>query len=142
MPIPSDQLPIGEGRDKDGNRGASFFVSRTTIEALEQYGPEWKYEDARFIPEAILQPDAIFEGLKRPGQEKSLCYSVRPTHDPDDETETQTLPRYGYVFLVFARSCVGGYEAFDWEWREEDSESPGLPIGHETDFERYTWLKT
>lgn len=56
MQIPSDQLPVGEGRDKDGNRGVSFFVSR--------------------------------------------------------------------------------------EWREEDSKSPGLPIGHETDFERRTWLKT
>jgi hypothetical protein len=142
MPIPIDQIPIGEGLYPDGKPGASFFISRAELDLLERDGPEWKLEDARFIPETVGQPDAIFEGLLRPGQEKSLCYSVRPTHDPENEDENQSLPRYGFAFLTFARLGLGGYVVFDWEWREEDVEAPGHPSGWRIDFERRTWQKT
>jgi hypothetical protein len=142
MPIPFDQIPVGEGLDQDGKPGANFFISRAELDLLEREGPEWKLEDARFIIETVGQPDAIFEGLKRPGQEKSLCYSVRPTHDPDIEEKDQPLPRYGFAFLAFARLGVGGYVVFDWEWRKEDPEGPGQPAGWENDFERRRWHKT
>jgi hypothetical protein len=142
MAIPNDQVPMGDGLDPTGAPGASFFVSRTELETLERNGPEWKLEDARFILEAIRSPDAIFEGLLRPGQESGLCYSVRPTHDPECDDEYQNLPRFGFVFLVFARPAVGGYIAFDWEWRQEDGDVPGHPAFWQTDFERRTWLRT
>ena len=142
MPIPIDQIPIGEGLDPEGKRGATFFVSRAELDILERDGPEWKLEDARFIPETVQQPDAIFEGLKRPGHEKSLCYSVRPARDPENEEENQPLPRYGFAFLAFARSGAGGFVVFDWEWREEDGDAPGHPVGWATDFERRTWHRT
>src|SRR3979409_2488617 len=103
MPIPSDQLPIGEGLFPDGKDGASFFMDRTELDIIEQDGPEWKLEDARFIKEAIKEPDAIFKGLKRPGQEEGLAYSVRPTHDPEDDEPNPIPPRFGFVFVVFAR---------------------------------------
>ena len=135
MPIPSDQIPIGEGLDPSGNSGATFFISQAVLDVLQRDGPEWKLDEARFIPETVKHPDAIFRGLLRPGQEESLCYSVRPTHDPDDE-ENPALPRYGFAFLIFARSGIGGYVVFDWEWREEDADAPGHPSGWGSDFER------
>jgi hypothetical protein len=46
------------------------------------------------------------------------------------------------VFVAFARTAIGGYVVFDWEWREEDADAPGHPVGWEIDFERRTWLKT
>ena len=141
MAIPSNQLPIGEGLHPDGTGGATFFVDRAELDVLEHDGPEWKLEDARFIKEAVADPDAIFQGLKRTGQEDGLAYSVRPTHDPDDEVPNPIPPRFGYVFLAFARSGIGGYVVFDWEWREE-ADLPGHPVGWETDFERRTWFKT
>jgi hypothetical protein len=140
MPLPADQLPIGEGRDPSGQPGAMFYVDRAELDIIEQDGPDWKLDDARFIAEAVAEPDAIFEGLQRPGQEKSLCYAVRPTHDPDQESES--LPRYGFVFLVFVRLGVGGFVVFDWEWREEDPDMPGYPVGWKDDFARRTWQKT
>jgi len=63
------------------------------LDVIERDGAEWKLEDARFIPEAVREPDAIFEGLRRPNQRQGLCYSVRPTRDPEEE-ESPTLPRY------------------------------------------------
>jgi hypothetical protein len=142
MPIPRDQLPIGEGVYPDGNGGASFFVSQSELDINEHDGPEWKLEDARFKKEAINAPDAIFQGLKRPGHEESFAYSVRPTHDPNEEEPDPIPPRFGYAFVVFARTGVGGYVVFDWEWREEDADLPGHPVSWQSDFERRTWQQT
>jgi hypothetical protein len=86
----------------------------------------------------VSRPDAISEGLKRGQQETSLCYSVRPTHDPVDP-DAETLPRYGFTFVTFVRPGIGGYVVFDWTWREEDSNLPGHPLSWETDFTRRTW---
>jgi hypothetical protein len=102
VPIPSDQLPIGEGVHPDGTPGAAFFVDRPMLDALEEFGPAEKHDDGRFVYECVSQPDAIFEGLRRGRQEDGLCYSVRPTHDPMDP-DSETLPRYGFAFLTFVR---------------------------------------
>jgi len=108
------------------------------LAALEEFGPAEKHEDGRFVYECVSQPDAIFEGLKRGRQEDSLCYSVRPTHDPMDP-DAETLPRYSFAFLTFVRPGVGGYVVFDRGWREEDSNLPGQPLNWQTDFTRRTW---
>lgn len=141
MAIPADQLPIGEGQMPDGSR-YPFFISKREFERIRLDGPPWKYEDARFIPEAVGDPDAIFEGLRRPNQEESFCYSVRPTHDPDDEGGEGVEPvpsRFGHVLLVFVTLGPVGCVVFDWEWREEDPDEPGLPLNHENDFARRAW---
>jgi hypothetical protein len=137
-PIPQDQLPIGEGLHPDGTPGAEFFVDRGLLNALEDFGPVEKYEDARFVPECISRPDAVFGGLKREGQDDALCYSVRPTGDPDDPG-AETMPRYGFTFVSFVRPGIGGFVVFDWGWREEDSNFPGHPVNFENDFARRTW---
>jgi hypothetical protein len=142
MAIPFDQIPIGEGLDPTGQPGASFFIDRAELDMIERDGPEWKFHDARFIDEAVGSPDAIFEGLSRANQTESLCYSVRLTFDPEEPEESQSPPRYGYVFLVFVRVGVGGYVVFDWEWREEDPDEPGHPVSWETDFARRAWQRT
>lgn len=138
MPIPSDQLPIGEGLHPDGRPGANFYVDRTEIELLQTDGPEWKLEDARFLEEAIAEPDAIF---MRSGHSQCLAYSVRPMRDPNEDESSSIPPRFGFVFVAFARLSVGGYVVFDWEWREEDADSPGHPVDWQTDFEIRTWQK-
>jgi hypothetical protein len=84
------------------------------LDTISDDGPTWKLEDARFIVEAVSDPDAIFEGLNRLGMEEAVAYSVRPTRDPDEEGEP-ALPRYGQAFVVYVRQGVGGYVVFDWE---------------------------
>jgi hypothetical protein len=140
MAVPSDQLPIGEGRDPAGTPGAGFFIDLTVLEAVERDGPDWKYDDARFIEEAIREPDAIFEGPKGFAQRDILCYAVRPTHDPENEFDSGP-PAFGKVFLVYVRVGMG-YVVFDWAWREEDEAHPGRPLGWETEFARMTWFRT
>lgn len=136
MPIPSNQELIGQGKGPDGEL-VTFFIDKEVVDNLEKYGPLWKWEDSRFVEEAIVNPDVIFEGLGRAGFESGLCYSVRPTFD-SDEPENLGLPHYGMVVLVFVRQCVGGFLVYDWEWREEDFNDPGHPTNWK-DFGRKLW---
>ena len=119
----------------------SFFLDRNALDLVERDGPDDKFEDVRFSEEAVPSPDAIFEGLRRHDQRDSLCYTVRPTHDPAGE-DSPTLPRYGFVFVLFVRAGVGGFVVFDWEWREEDQDCPGHPANWINDFSRRTWHRT
>lgn len=98
--MPADQIPVGEGVSPDGKTLVEFFVDRRIIDTLMEHGPVSKYEDARFILEAVARPDAIFEGLARDNHEESLCYTTRIEKDPDDE-DGPFSPRYGMVFVVF-----------------------------------------
>jgi hypothetical protein len=136
MPVPFDQIPVGEGVLPDGRR-APFFVVRQTLEQLSEHGLSEKYHDARFVLVAVSKPDAIFSGLRRPNQHEGLCYSVRPESDPDDDDdlpEVTAMPRYGVAFLAFVEVRDMGYVVFDWEWREEDPDQPGNPLGWRDDF--------
>jgi hypothetical protein len=136
MPVPFDQIPVGEGI-LPGGGSAPFFVDRRTLDLMIEHGFTEKYDDGRFLPMAVSEPDAIFKGLKRANQQESLCYSIRPERDPDDEkneSEAFALPRYGVVFLAFVEVAQMGYMVFDWEWRDEDPDQPGYPLGWKNDF--------
>jgi hypothetical protein len=140
MAIPIDQIPIGEGRHPNGEPGAIFFIHRSALEVLETDGPEWKFDDARFLREAVSAPDAIFEGLKRAGREDCFCYCVRPTHDPDDPEAPGPL-FLEKVFVAFVQPGPVGYIVFDWAWRQQDPDDVWHPLGWRTDFTRRTWSR-
>jgi hypothetical protein len=137
MPVPFDQIPVGEGVLPDGQRWP-FFIDRRTLDLQKEYGFSDKYVNVRFVPLVIADPDAIFKGLRRPNQFEGLCYSVRPERDPDDDDDDHggfaALPRYGAVFLAFVEVRELGYVVFDWEWRDEDPDEPGHPLGWKQDF--------
>lgn len=138
--VPFDHEVAGEGKSPDGLGVSRFYIEKTFLNTLRDHGPEWKLEDAKYIEEAISDPDAIFEGLNRTGLEDGVAYSVRPSHDPE-EPEVETLPHYGYTFVVYARPGGWGYVIINWDWRAEDSDSPGHPEGWEADFTRRSWSK-
>jgi hypothetical protein len=140
--LPADQVPVCEGKAPDGRGTCLFYVKRSVLDTIRDDGPPWKLDEARFIEEAVKEPDAIFEGLNRPGMADAVAYSVRPMRDPEEEEGPPTLPRYGQAFVVYARPGTWGYVILDWEWRAEDGEQPGHPTGWEADFVRRTWNKT
>ena len=128
MPMPADLLVVGVGRLPDETE-VTFYVRKAEIDDLRAHGPQEKLDNARFLEECMANPDAIFSGLRRPEQDESLCYSVRPTRDQDETpVSTDSMPRYGFAFLAFVRVANMGYVIFDWEWRQEDPDHPGRPI--------------
>lgn len=142
MLVPFGQMPVGNGLLPDGST-VPFYIDRHELDFLRDNGPSWKFEDARFIEEAIRDPDAIFRGLRRPNQTDSLCHSVFPTHDPDepDEFGNGLAPRYGFVFLAFSYLAGMGYVVFDWEWREVDPDEVGHPANWKHDFAGRAWKR-
>jgi hypothetical protein len=136
MAVPFDQIPVGEGVLPGGGRG-QFFVDRRTVDLLIEHGFTEKLHDSRFLPMTVDAPDAIFRGLRRPNQNDGLCYSIRPESDPDTADEDPGfagLPRYGMAFLAFVEVRDMGFVVFDWEWRDEDPDEPGHPLGWRDDF--------
>ena len=140
MLVPIGQIPVGEGLASDGTPGAMFYIAKSALDTVGDGESPWKYDESRFVREAVADPDAIFEGLERHGHDSCLCYSVRPMHDPECP-DSGTPPRYGWAFVAFARRCQGGWLIYDWAWRKEDPDCPGHPEGWEADFTRPTWRK-
>jgi hypothetical protein len=114
---------------------------------LAEYGPAWKFLDARLIPETVDDPTAIFEGLNRQGLEEGVCYVTVPSRrwirDGGEAGGTIEAPSPpGRVFLVFAARREWGFVILDWEWREADSDNPGCPNDWGRDFGRKIWPTT
>jgi hypothetical protein len=128
--MPYDFIPI-PGKDPYRplqDELAEFFIRRSELEKIEECGPKQKYFDARLIPNALLNPDAIFAGLKRDGYQGGYCYCHAPSHwffEAETGPIEAPVPA-GRVFLVFIRPDWG-LVVFDWEWREEDEKQPGFP---------------
>lgn len=143
MALPSNLIPVGNGCGPNGGL-VPFYVDRQVLDTVRDEGPAWLFHDARFIEEAVCDPDAIFEGLRRPNHVEALCYSVRPSRDPDEDERDDYLavpPVFGRVFLAFAQIGPMGYVVFGWEWREEDPDEPGHPEDWQADFGSRIWNK-
>jgi hypothetical protein len=139
MSMAEDEILIGDGIGPEG-KAATFYAAKEVLYALEDFGPQWKYEDCRFMIEAVANPDSIFAVRGRIDDDEVFCYSVRPTYDPD-EPAVETLPRYGYAFVVYLKRIGEEYLAYDWDWREEDGDSPGHPA-ERAEFWRQLWPQT
>ena len=139
MPVPKGYLAT-EGMAPCGTRTANFGVPMRDIKDLQAYGPEWKFHAARLIPEALKDPTAILEGLKRHGMDDAVCYVTVPQGTWIREGIEGPFPP-GRVFLVFAAEKDWGFVVLDWESREADIDDPGCPKNWHEDFERKIWPK-
>jgi len=136
--LPANQLPIGAGVHPDGTEGAFFFVDLVVLNQLEEDGPAWKFDDRRFLEEAVTDPDVIFEGRKAASSEDYFCYCVQPRQDPDKPAE-EAQPFFSRVFQAIVRRRTGGYVVVDWVWRQEDPDEAWHPQGWQSEFTRRTW---
>ncbi|MBU4271706.1 MAG: hypothetical protein KKA28_07595 [Planctomycetes bacterium] len=133
MALSIDYLPISVGREPlFGEEGAHccFYTSKAALEKIERNGPSSKYEDAKLIAPTLKAPRVVFEGLNRVEYSDALCYTGEHAEVGGREM----------VFLIFAKR-EWGLVVFDWEWRLEDSNSPGYPINWTEDFGRQIWPK-
>src|SRR5688572_27164193 len=50
-----------------------YTIQRSLVEHVEQFGPRYRYRDLYLAVDTLKNPLAVFEGLKRIGEEKSIC---------------------------------------------------------------------
>ena len=84
-------------------------------------------------------PDAIFQGLKRFGQDESLCYTSSPDKRWSADGVEEEVPM-DEIFLVFVKP-ENGLIVFDWEFRRGAPGKLGHPLGWDTDFNECLWKK-
>lgn len=95
-----------------------------------------KVKEAGYVvPEVLLKPTAIFEGLTQDSDESRRgagwrCYVGRPGQCFEDDGRSMPAPR-NRVFLVFVNDQR---VAYNWYWCAADPADPTLPDGHATRF--------
>jgi len=115
------------------NTECPFYMSEADYEDTRRDSP-WMFEDLRLLRSmANLDSDgAIFKNLKRDGEENAYCYSCVPP------MSVQPGVFCGFVDLPEDGGFLGPV-VFWFEWREEDPDRPGFPMGWEKDFGELIW---
>lgn len=86
------------------------------------------------VPEVVLGPAAVFEGLRREGSlSTGRAYTGRPASSFDNRGRSAPLPE-GKCYVVFVTPFGSVY---DWDWVPEGS--PGVPRDWERRFGRQIW---
>lgn len=89
------------------------------------------------VPQVLLNPSALFEGLTRDEDEDQRgygwrCYCGQPTCSYSiDGIESPPYP--GQVFLVFINDQA---VAYNWRWEKAEADAPNLPINYKVRFRR------
>ena len=89
-------------------------------------------ELAHTLPGALLNPTAIFRGVREEGERNWLCYVSRPAHAYDYRTGDSRIAWPGQVFLVFV---TDDRIIYNWRWEKADAEDPSVPEGYASRFE-------
>jgi hypothetical protein len=106
---------------------AEFFVSKAKLECLSRCGPETVYYNFFSAAEVLRDPQVVFSGLQRSGQEAGMCYSAR-ARKYRDGAEMPGPP--GFVMCAYTTVKRVLYE---WRWEKEAEGQPGWPIGWDRD---------
>jgi hypothetical protein len=122
--------PSGEGR------GTFRIVKDGILEHFRKTGDSARLLEGLLVPAVIESPAAVFQGLKREGQEEVLVYVGVPS-DRFIRNHNIRIPcPPGRTFLVFVTLDL---KVVKWRWEEADSERPGFPTDYETRFGRRLW---
>jgi len=139
---------VSEGRSRrEGSRLEAFdpktkgntevFVSQERMQAVATRSLGQAKECGYLMPQILLSPTAVFEGLKEDDDEDRRgvgwrCYCGVPdkAYHPDG---SQRPPYPGQVFLVFVNE---DRVAYNWRWEKADPENLELPQNHAQRFRR------
>ena len=122
------------GLDPAGMGEREFRVESKRVDHLMRNGPPHVYYALKSAEEVLASPTVIYEGLRREGFEKGLCYCGKPRRYLNEGIEAPAPP--GKVFTVYIneRDVV-----FEWRWDKADEFDPSVPNSIKTRFERIKW---
>ncbi|MGC8561270.1 MAG: hypothetical protein ACP5O1_11400 [Phycisphaerae bacterium] len=121
---------------RDGSR-TTVIISHDRLQAVARCGEAHIHEAANIVPEILLRPQAVFEGLCEDTDEDRRgvgwrCYCGIPSRAFCKDGSERPAYR-GQVYLVFVNA---DRVAYNWRWEKGDENAPNLPIGYETRFKR------
>lgn len=123
----------------DGSTGKNCIVqiSYGRLMALAKRGKGFTLEAAETLPEVLLRPTAIFEGLCSNDDEDARgfgwrCYCGIPSVRYRTDGGQIPVPE-NRVFLAFVNTEKVVY---NWRWEPTDGDRRDLPIDHQSRFKR------
>jgi hypothetical protein len=126
MVNPAGYWFVCNGVGPKGSTDQAFYLATELVNRLEREGPAWKFHDIKLIPESLIDPLLIYQGLGREGYELAYCYVARPDYHHDRNGARCANP-LNMVFMVYVDPYPYGFVIYDWAWREQDSEHHGKP---------------
>lgn len=103
-------------------------VAHARMDAVVKRGPGYAKELAFVLPEILLFPTAIFQGVREEGEREWLCYCGVPTHAFQVRTGHRIAPHLGEVYLVYVNSDRVAYNS---RWEKCDEANIDLPDGYD-----------
>jgi hypothetical protein len=127
-PGDSSEIPA---RDPSGGTWTLFLRGRKIGETARK-GRGAALELAYTVPWAVMNPTAIFKGVREEGESEWLCYVSIPSRAYDHKTGESRPPWPGEVFLVFA---TGDRVIYAWRWEKASVDDARLPLDWEGRFQ-------
>ena len=128
----------------DGRDGARFFIDQAELDLLERDGPEWKLQEGPIHRGSLIKetrPHLPRAQAARPRGRVSLIPSgprmtpMTQSAQPDSAAASASCSWYSLEPAWVVSSYSTG------EWRAEDADKPGHPVGWENDFVVLTWAQ-
>jgi len=117
------------------NDPLEVWLPQAHVDGLTRKGLETRFARLLLVPEVLKNPEVVFQGLEREGQEEGLCYVGRPSRDFHSTTIEVPAPP-GKVFLVFVER---GGKVFEWRWEPSEDDEPAYPENYRERFGRVLW---
>ena len=126
-----------EAVDGDTGETCTVQISYDRLRALSRRGKGFILEAAETLPEVLLRPTAIFEGLCSNNDEDARgfgwrCYCGIPSARYRADGQQMPVPE-NRVFLAFVNT---EHVVYNWRWESTDVNRRDLPIDYENRFRR------
>ncbi len=127
------------GKSPSGVVNKLFTIKpQSLLDHLQATGNHSKLNEAWHIPDICSNPNGIWRGLDRVGQEEAYCYVGFPTGEFAKKHGVNVEIHSGLVMLVFTDP-----ELVVTKWRlcQPDKVNQSWPEGHDTRFGERIWPK-
>jgi len=123
------------GMNPSGRGKATFYIETSVMDEYADAGFASKFFDLYCVPEVLVYPTVVFQGLTREDQAQSLCYAAIPSKRYLD-ADTTVPPIPDRTFAVYMNKEL---KIFDWRWEKSDPEKDGYPEKWQTRYEKIVW---
>jgi hypothetical protein len=117
--------------DPNASGVVQYLVSEEKMTVVCGRGMGAAKDIAYSLREVLIDPTAIFRGVREEGEKNWLCYVGIPKHSYANDGATRP-PRQGRVFLVYVNDEGVVYH---WRWDQCCAEDSRLPDNHQNRFD-------
>ena len=121
-----------EARNPYGDTRYNVLVTEATMDSARARGPGACRELMVNVPHVLIQPSAVFRGVRERGENLWLCYAGHPDYYYDSRGQRLAAPE-NEIFLVFVTEKQIVYTH---RWEDADLENADSPRDYNDRFDK------